>query len=121
MAEMDVRHHVVERWIGRILRIGVWGSAALMLLGLILAWISSGSLRLPDENPSPADVFRSIFSGSFDPIMLMFAGLLLLMLTPVLRVLAAIFGFAAEKDRRFVVVSLIVFAMLIGEFVFSLR
>jgi len=92
-----------------------------MVLGLALAWASSGTLHLPSENPHPADILRSLFSGSLDPVMLMFAGLLFLMLTPFLRVLMAAVGFAAEKDRTFVVVALVVFAMLLGELVFSLR
>ena len=114
-------HHLVERWVGRTLRFGVWTSAGLMVAGLLLAWLSAGSLRLPSENPTPGEVFRSLLAGSLDPVTLMFAGLLLLMLTPFLRVLAAAVGFAAEKDRRFVVVALVVFAMLLGELVFSLR
>ena len=113
--------HIVERWISWSLRIGVWGSASLMVLGLTLAWISPGTLHLPSVNPRPADVFHSLLSGSFDPIMLMFAGLLFLMLTPFLRVLTAAVGFAAEKDRTFVIVALVVFSMLLGELIFSLR
>jgi uncharacterized membrane protein len=92
-----------------------------MVVGLSLAWYSAGSLRLPSENPSPGEVLRDLFSGSLDPVTLIFAGLLLLMLTPFLRVLTAAVGFAAEKDGRFVTVSLVVFAMLLGELIFSLR
>jgi uncharacterized membrane protein len=114
-------NHIVERWISWILRIGVWGSATLMMLGLTLAWFSPGTLRLPSENPHPADVLQSLLSGSFDPVVLMFAGILLLMLTPFLRVLTAAVGFAVEKDRTFVLVALVVFAMLLAELVFSLR
>ena len=91
-----------------------------MILGLMLSWISALSPGLPIENPHPADVFRSLLSGSLDPITLMFAGLLLLMLTPFLRVLTAAVGFAAEKDRTFMLVALVVFVMLLGELVFSL-
>jgi len=92
-----------------------------MVLGLVLAWASPGTLRLPSENPRPADVLHSLFSGSLDPVMVMFAGLLFLMLTPFLRVLTAVAGFAAERDRTFVIVGLVVFAMLLGELIFSLR
>jgi uncharacterized membrane protein len=119
--EITASRHIVERWIGWTLRVGVWGSAFLMGLGLILAWFSPGSLRLPGENPRPADVLHSLYSGSLDPVMLMFAGLLFLMLTPFLRVLTAVIGFAAEKDRTFFIVALVVFAMLIGELVLSLQ
>jgi uncharacterized membrane protein len=121
VVEIVAPRHVVERWIGWTLRIGVWGSAGLMVLGLALAWFFPTSLRLPSENPRPADILHNLFSGSLDPVTLMFAGILFLMLTPFLRVLTAAAGFAAEKDRTFVLVALVVFAMLIGELVFSLR
>lgn len=113
--------HTAERWIGLTLRLGVWGSAALMVLGLALAWFSHDVLHLPNENPRPVDVVRSLMSGSLDPVMLMFAGILFLMLTPFLRVLTAMVGFAIEKDRTFVLVALAVFAMLLAELFFSLR
>jgi uncharacterized membrane protein len=121
IVEIVAPRHVIDRWISWTLRVGVWGSATLMLIGLVLAWFSAGELTLPAENPHPGDVLRSLLSGSLDPIMLMFAGLLLLMLTPFFRVLTAIAGFAAEKDRTFVVVALVVFLMLIGELLFSLQ
>jgi uncharacterized membrane protein len=92
-----------------------------MVLGLALAWLSADTLRLPSENPRPTAVLRSLFSGSLDPVMVMFAGLLLLMLTPFLRVLTAVAGFVAEKDRTFIVVALVVFTMLLAELIFSLQ
>ncbi len=113
--------HLVERWVGRVLRLGVWGSAGLMIAGLLLAWFSTGSIQPPSENPSPSEVLRNLFAGSFDPVTLIFAGLLLLMLTPFIRVLTAAVGFAAEKDKPFVAVAMVVFTMLLGELVFSLR
>jgi len=119
--DQAVIHHRIERWIGRVLRFGVWGSAGLMIAGLASAWISESTIRIPAENPSATEVLRGLFSGSVDPTSLMFAGLVLLMLTPFLRVLTAAAGFAAEKDRRFTLVSLVVFAMLVGELVYSLR
>jgi uncharacterized membrane protein len=110
-----------ERWISASLRMGVWGSAGLMLLGLVLAWFSSGTLRLPTENPRPADVLHSLLAGSLDPVVLMFAGILFLMLTPFLRVLTAVVGFLSEKDWTFALVALVVFSMLIAELVHSLQ
>ena len=114
-------NHTVERWVGWVLRLGVWASGGLMVAGLLVAWLSAGSLQVPRENPSPGEVLRKLFAGSIDAVTLIFAGLLLLMLTPFVRVLTAAVGFAAEKDKPFVVVALVVFAMLVGELVFSLR
>ena len=119
--DQTITHHLVERWIGRVLRFGVWGSAGLMIAGLISAWFSSSTLPLPTENPAATAVLRNLFSGSVDPATLIFAGLILLMLTPFLRVLTAAAGFAVEKDRTFAIVSFVVFIMLVGELVYSLR
>ena len=119
--DQAVTHHLVERWIGRVLRFGVWGSAGLMIAGLISAWFSGTTLGLPTENPAATEVVRNLFSGSVDPATLIFAGLILLMLTPFLRVLTAAAGFAVEKDRTFTIVSLVIFLMLVGELVYSLR
>lgn len=116
-----ISDHVVEQWIGRVLRAGVWGSATLIIIGLILVWALGVDIPLPNENPSPNDVLGRMVSGSFDPFTLIFAGLILLMLTPFLRVLAAAIGFAVEKDRPFTIVSLVIFAMLIGELIYSLN
>ena len=49
----------------------------------------------------------------------MYAGLVCLMLTPIVRVFTALIGFAAGKDWRFVAVSLVVFLMLLGEVIIS--
>ena len=115
------REHAVERWVGRVLRFGVLGSAGLIVTGLLVAWYSAGTLQIPRENPPPGEVLRNLLSGTLDAVTLIFAGLLLLMLTPLIRVLTAAIGFAAERDKRFVAVALVVFAMLLGEFLFSLH
>ncbi|HEY4613435.1 MAG TPA: DUF1634 domain-containing protein, partial [Bacteroidota bacterium] len=52
---------------------------------------------------------------------LLFAGLLVLMLTPFLRVLAALFAFLAEKDWRFAGVATLVFLILVGQLIYSLQ
>ena len=113
--------HPTERWISWTLRLGVWGSAALMIAGLVLVWISSDSVVFPAENPRPIEILHALLAGSLDPAIFMFAGLLLLMLTPFLRVLTAAVGFAAERDKTYVIVALVVFAMLLGELVYSLQ
>jgi uncharacterized membrane protein len=112
-------HHAAERWTSRVLRLGVWVSASLMILGLILAEISPSSIVTLSANPSLGNLAVRIFSTTFDPVTLMFAGLVMLMLTPVLRVITAVFGFALERDWRFVVVSSFVFLMLLGEILYS--
>jgi uncharacterized membrane protein len=43
-------------------------------------------------------------------------GLLLLIATPVLRVAVSVIGFALDRDRLFVLITLAVLAVLIGSF-----
>jgi uncharacterized membrane protein len=109
-----------ERWASRVLRIGVWVSAILMILGLFIAAIWPSSVITFSANPSLGELIMRILSGTFDPVTLMFAGLVLLMFTPILRVLTAVFGFTFEKDWRFVFVSSVVFLMLVGEIIYSI-
>ncbi len=112
--------HYAEHWAGRILRIGVWTSAGLMILGLFFAATVPSSVPPAITNPSLANLAAHLFSSSFDPVTLLFAGLVLLMLTPILRVATAIVGFAVEHDWRFVAVSTIVLMLLCGEIVYSI-
>ncbi len=53
-------------------------------------------------------------AAAFDSLALMQLGLLVLIATPVARVLFAAFAFALERDWMYVVVSLIVFAVLMA-------
>lgn len=109
-----------ELWTGRVLRLGVWISASLMIAGLILAVIQPSVIVTTSGNPTLDDLFVRFYVHPFDAVTLLFAGLVVLMLTPVLRVLTAIIGFALEHDLRFVIVSSVVFVMLVGEIVYSI-
>jgi uncharacterized membrane protein len=97
----------------------VWLSGTLMIVGIVMAALHSFAIRAPKENPTLGALFKKAISGSFDPVTTMYLGLVLLMLTPFLRVLTAVAGFSAEKDWKFVGVAIIVFTMLIGELVIS--
>jgi uncharacterized membrane protein len=112
--------HDAERWTSRVLRLGVWVSASLMIFGLLLATMYPSSIVPLSINPSLGNLAERMLSDTFDPLTLMFTGLVVLMLTPVLRVITAVFGFAIERDWRFVVVSSVVLFLLVSEIVYSL-
>jgi uncharacterized membrane protein len=120
MSISDNETHDVERWTGRVLRLGVWISASLMIFGLLVATMYPSSIVPLFVNPSLGNLAERMFSTTFDPVTLMFAGLVMLMFTPILRVITAIFGFSMERDWRFVVVSSIVLLMLAGEIIYSI-
>ena len=110
---------LVERWTSKMLRWGVWGSSVLMILGLLIAALRPSLYQPPPVNPTLGVLFSHFLEHPLGPSTLMYLGLVCLMLTPVVRVFAAVSGFAAEKDWKFLAVSLVVFLMLLGELIFS--
>jgi uncharacterized membrane protein len=115
----DVRHDA-ERWTSRVLQIGVWVSASLMIAGLLIAAIYPSTIVAFTTNPTLSNLVMRMLSGSFDPVTLMFAGLVFLMFTPILRVITAVVGFGVERDWRFVFFSSVVLILLAGEIVYSI-
>jgi uncharacterized membrane protein len=115
----NVRHDA-ERWTGRVLRIGVWVSASLMIAGLLIAAMYPSTIVVFSSNPTLGNLVMRMLSGSFDPVTLMFAGLIFLMFTPILRVITAVVGFGVERDWRFVFVSSVVLLLLACEIVYSI-
>ena len=115
----NVRHDA-ERWTGRVLRIGVWVSASFMIAGLLIAAMYPSTIVVFSSNPTLGNLVMRMLSGSFDPVTLMFAGLVFLMFTPILRVITAVVGFGVERDWRFVFVSSVVLLLLACEIVYSI-
>jgi uncharacterized membrane protein len=108
----------MEQWIGALLRGGVVLAAAVAFSGGVWHAVQAGAgapdLRVfhgePAELRSALGVFRGIGAGH--PAALIQLGLLLLIATPVARVALAAVAFATQRDRTYVVITLIVLAVL---------
>ena len=122
-AEQDQRLEVA---IGMLLRIGVIAAAVLVAIGGVLA-LRHPEAPVPDYRVfhAPGDrsaiatgtairsisaVFSQLRSGSGSSIIAL--GLLVLIATPIARVIFAIIGFARERDMLYTVISLVVLAIL---------
>ncbi len=119
--------------ISGVLRYGVVISAVIIAFGTILLLAKSGTLEVsgqvtyyPNQVPhGNLDVsLNGLLSGlrSLDPLSIIELGVLVLLSTPVARVLASIFLFAAERDRTYafitaVVLLLLVFSMVVTPFI----
>ena len=119
--------HQIELIISTLLRIGVTLSLAIVILGTIVTF-----WRHPDyrSNPqtlgpltTPGAPFPHTLTGvcrglrEFQGRAIIITGLLLLILTPVLRVAISIIAFAYEKDRKFVWLTTIVLIFLLLSFI----
>jgi uncharacterized membrane protein len=103
----------LEIVIGNLLRVGVTLSAAVVAAGGF--WYLAGSGRAaPDYGQFRPDV-RGLGSLAVLPHAegLILIGLLLLIATPVVRVVFALAGFTLERDRTYVIATLVVLAILL--------
>ncbi|MFZ0940078.1 MAG: DUF1634 domain-containing protein, partial [Candidatus Sulfotelmatobacter sp.] len=115
----------MEVLIGSLLRGGVLLSAIVVSCGAAVYLVRHGhsptSYRTFQEEPpnlrSVSGVFRETFALRGRGIIQL--GLLLLIATPVARVAFAIFGFAEEHDRLYVIVASIVLLILLYSLVGS--
>ncbi len=106
----------VELAVSRWLRIGVFISAAVIILGLILLFIRGESGYPGNDYPhSLPDIFNG--TVQFKPYAVITTGLILLILTPVLRVAISIWVFVREGDKLYVIITSIVLVILIISFI----
>src|SRR6266481_31109 len=104
----------MEQIIGNLLRIGVIIAAAMVFVGGVLYLIRYGTTS-PDYrvfHGEPSDL-RSLSGIVTDTLSLrrrgiIQTGLLLLIATPVARVVFSVFAFALQRDYTYVIVTLIV-------------
>ena len=97
--------------IGSSLRTGVLLACLFCAIGLAL-WAAAG---YPAQKLISASnivtVFRLATSADFTGII--YLGILVLIATPVFRVIVSAIGFSVEKDRQYLIISLAVLSMLL--------
>ncbi len=117
--QLDIK---IEHILGNILRIGVIVSAIVVLFGAVLYLFGHGKEK-PDYynfvfNPfsvdNPMGLLRDVFA--FKSLEIMKLGILLLVGTPIIRVIISVIAFIYEKDLMYLVFTLIVLVVLIYSF-----
>lgn len=108
-----------ELVISYVLRGGVLVSAAIILAGVIAFY--RDYLTTPERAPSVTafphtlpDVAAGLAHG--DPLAIIALGLLVLLITPVVRVAVSIIAFALERDWRYVAITALVLLILLVSF-----
>ncbi len=109
----------LERMVSVLLRSGVFVSGAVVLIGGICYLSRHASDRVsyahfygqPVADRTVRAIFAGVASGQGRSIIQL--GILLLIATPVARVILALVGFALERDRTYVVVTAIVLCVLL--------
>ncbi|MCV9927199.1 DUF1634 domain-containing protein [Flavobacterium sp. LS1R49] len=106
--------------IGNLLRYGVWVSLSVAFIGGIVYLMHHGNdiedysvFKENDRNIFEviSAVYNGVIQGNGES--LIFFGVILLFLTPVLRVLLSLFSFLLEKDYLYVGITLIVIFIIL--------
>ncbi|RQP10218.1 MAG: DUF1634 domain-containing protein [Chryseobacterium sp.] len=108
----------LNQMVGNLLRAGVLLSVLVAVIGATLLAVK-GELSLPVSYGQPAETenrFVSFWSELItgEPVAVLELGILILLFTPVMRVIFAIIGYAREKDYLYVAISTVVLAIIIG-------
>ncbi|MGI2904395.1 DUF1634 domain-containing protein [Tolypothrix sp. VBCCA 56010] len=108
----------LENLLSNLLKYGVLIASAVVLLGGILYLIRHGAepaeyhffRGTPSKFRSPTSVVEAVFSGSSRGIIQL--GLLLLIATPIVRVIVSLLAFVRQRDLIYIFVNLFVLAAL---------
>lgn len=112
--------------IGNLLRYGVWISLSVAFIGGIVYLLHNGSQIedysvFKENDRNIFEVIVAVYNGAIqgNGESLIFTGIILLFLTPVLRVLLSLFSFSLEKDYLYVGITLIVIMIIITSISFG--
>jgi uncharacterized membrane protein len=97
----------VNRLVGFALTSGVVLSLVILAFGSILFLMHPVPQAAPGSIPN---ILRGV--ARLDPVATINLGLLVLILTPVLRIIAALIAFAMERNLRYVIISVTVLTIL---------
>jgi uncharacterized membrane protein len=98
----------IERMVNRILGVGIVLTVALLAAGLVLSIVDGRGL--PVEVVPLADLASRLLD--LDPAAYLSLGIVVLIATPFVRVAGSIVAFARERDRRYVLITAVVLAVM---------
>ncbi len=101
---------------------GMIVSSILFAIGIFRALMHPGYYPLATDWVRSHYNFQWVMHGlaTLDPVALMMAGAILLILTPVVRVIVSIYAFLVDRDFKFVVITGIVFLVMVATVVAGL-
>jgi uncharacterized membrane protein len=114
---MKDKKEKIDIWVGNILLIGSYSAALLLLAGLIILLFSAPTPAAQLESKPLS--FSLLFSHleEKNPLVLLNLGILLMMLTPLFRVITAGFSFFLEKDYKYALVASGVLIILLASII----
>lgn len=110
----------INRSVGNLLRIGVLMSVATSLIGFVKLFTEG--FKMPDNYeqlaPAESNVLQEFWHSlsRLEGMGIIQLGILLLIFTPVMRVIFALVGYLKERDYTYVIISVIVLLVITFSF-----
>lgn len=119
--EVQNRDSRVYRWAGLTLTVGMYASFAAMSVGLVW-WLLAGAPGGAASASKTIPFDRLLADlGALNPLALLNVGVLLLLATPAVTLLAQIVAYALERNRLYAGVASLVGAVLLLSLAISLK
>ncbi|MCJ8209216.1 DUF1634 domain-containing protein [Mucilaginibacter sp. RS28] len=110
----------IEQLIGKLLRYGVVTASTIVLIGGILLLIQHGQGQVPSYHRFAGEsdsytTFKGIVSGaiSLQAKGIIQLGVIVLIATPIMRIAFSLVGFILEKDKMYILITLIVLCVML--------
>jgi uncharacterized membrane protein len=100
----------LERSIGRLLSIGTYISIALLATGFILLIGSGGQPRTADPGFDPTRLLGDLLAGR--PTGFVWLGLVVVVATPAMRVVASLVGYVRREEREMAIVAALILVVI---------
>lgn len=109
----------VQQLVGQVLRYGVLTACFLAIAGGLAYLLHHGSSDVPSYHEFKGEgagytTFEGIIKGALalNPTEIIQFGVLALIATPILRVILSLIAFILEKDKMYIIITLIVLAII---------
>ncbi len=114
---MNNKKDKIDVWVGNVLLVGSYAAAVLLLAGLFALLLSdqTSTARLQSKPLSFSGFFSHLKDRS--PLTLLNLGILVMMLTPLLRVITAGLSFFLEKDYKYLLIASGVLIILLANII----
>lgn len=118
MIKINITPRQMEMFIGRMLRVGVFTACAIAIMGGILYIVQKGGTQVDFAEFTSAMAVESIgevINGVLvlDAVSVIQLALLILLATPILRVVFSILAFMIERDYLYVFITLVVLIIIV--------
>ncbi|MDR2282827.1 MAG: DUF1634 domain-containing protein [Sphingobacterium sp.] len=114
--------------VGQILRIGVLLASVTLIIGGMLYLTVHGKDPIPNYTEFIGETnANTTISGIISGVMqinvpqIIQLGVLLLICTPIVRVIGSLVGFIIEKDTMYIIITLIVLTVIVGSIISGLK